>query len=309
MKKKFINFLILLSTIYFTIELIKNKELVFSTVNNSINLFTKNVFPSLFPFFILSDILINYDLAYYFGLLFKKPFNKIFLIKSEASVIIFLSMISGFPSSAKNIRTLYDKGILNEKEASKILAWSHFSNPLFVLGTVSTFFLNNKRLGIIILLSHYISNFIVGIIIRKYYPKTELSIIQKNEKKEFSVILAKAITNSINTLGLILGTITIFLIISTILVNKLNLNAYNEMILKGILEITQGIKALSLLNIDEIYKVVLSTMFLSFGGLSVHLQIVSQITETKISYKLFLLGRILQTIISGIISYHFYYLF
>jgi len=59
-------------------------------------------------------------------------------------------------------------------------------------------------------------------------------------------------------------------------------------------------------NIPNISKVILSSMMLSFGGLSVHMQIFSQINDVKIKYLPFFIGRILQSIISGILSYLFY---
>jgi len=50
-------------------------------------------------------------------------------------------------------------------------------------------------------------------------------------------------------------------------------------------------------------KCVLSVMILSFGGLSVHMQIVSIISDTKIKYFPFLLSRILHSIVSGLMLY------
>ena len=51
--------------------------------------------------------------------------------------ILILSIISGFPSNARNTRTLYDKGLITLDEANHILIFSHFSNPLFILTTIS----------------------------------------------------------------------------------------------------------------------------------------------------------------------------
>ena len=64
---------------------------------------------------------------------------------------------------------------------------------------------------------------------------------------------------------------------------------------------TQGLKHISLLNISNNYKALLICMIISFGGLSVHTQILSIISDTKIEYKPFLLARIIHVIISFII--------
>ena len=77
-------------------------------------------------------------------------------------------------------------------------------------------------------------------------------------------------------------------------------------ILKGILELTIGLKDLALLELSDLYKVVISTMFISFGGLSVHMQVISQLVGTDIKYRDFFVGRIFQMVISGVLAYVFY---
>ena len=75
------------------------------------------------------------------------------------------------------------------------------------------------------------------------------------------------------------------------------------MLIKGILEITIGIEALGKLCLPMIYKGVIASCFLAFGGLSVHMQVISQITGTDIKYRYFFIGRVYQMILSGIITY------
>ena len=75
------------------------------------------------------------------------------------------------------------------------------------------------------------------------------------------------------------------------------------MLVKGLLEITIGIEAVSKLDISILFKMVVASCFLAFGGLSVHLQVMSQLVDTKINYHYFFLGRIWQMILSGIITY------
>ena len=81
------------------------------------------------------------------------------------------------------------------------------------------------------------------------------------------------------------------------------------MIVKGLLEITIGIESLGKLGLSIIYKAVIASCFLAFGGFSVHMQVISQISGTKINYKYFFIGRIYQMILSGIITYFICLLF
>ena len=96
---------------------------------------------------------------------------------------------------------------------------------------------------------------------------------------------------------------TIFLILSSIIQNIFNLSDISNAVISGILELTQGIKYVSLLSIDMKIKGALITFFLSFGGISVHMQIMSIISDTKIKYKPFFIARIIHSIISTTIAY------
>jgi len=67
-----------------------------------------------------------------------------------------------------------------------------------------------------------------------------------------------------------------------------------------------GLLELSLLDISNLAKVMFSSSILSFGGLSIFMQVLSQISDTDISIKPYILGRFYQMIISFILSYFFY---
>lgn len=307
--KKYSNFLIVIITLFFLIEIFTNKNLIFNTISFSLDIWVNNLIPSLFPMFILSDILITYNFVKYIPKWFINIFSYLFNIKKECTLVFFLSMLSGFPTNAKNIRKLYDMNIINGREASHMLMFTHFSNPLFILGTLSIFFLNNKKLGIIILLSHYLSNFIIGVIVRKLNNISNSTSNEQEKNLHLGPIFVNAIKSSIDTLLLILGTLTCFLMISSIIINRFDLNSYNSLLIKSILEITMGLKELSLFSFSNLTKVILSSCILSFGGLSVHMQVISQLIDTDISYKSFFIGRILQVFISLILSYFIYQLY
>jgi hypothetical protein len=121
--------------------------------------------------------------------------------------------------------------------------------------------------------------------------------------KSIGLMISNALMNAVNTLLLILGVITMFLIITTIIDQNITLSAYNQTILNGTLEMTQGLKYVSLLPIPLKNKALLSAMFISFGGFSVHMQTISMISDSKIKYMPFLIARILHASISGLLVY------
>ena len=297
-------------------EILSESKTIMDAVSFSFNIWITNVFPSLFPFFVLSEILMNYGFIELIGELFKPLFEKLFKMNGNAAFVFIMSLISGFPSNAKYTRELYLQNKLSAKEATKILMFSHFSNPLFILGAISLTFLNDKRLGLIVMVSHYLGNIIIGLLFRNYNASNitndkfslKKAIMQMhykriNNNKRFGAIITNSLINSINTLLLILGVITTFLIITTIIDNNFHLSLLNKSLISGFLEMTQGLKHVSLLNTSTEFKAILICMIISFGGLSVHTQILSIISDTDIKYKPFLLARFIHVVITSIICY------
>ena len=101
---------------------------------------------------------------------------------------------------------------------------------------------------------------------------------------------------------MVAGTATLFLILSTLITRIFKLNNTISFFIKSILEMTMGLSTLSQINLNDIYKVVLSTIIISFGGLSVHMQVISSLEGSNIKYKNYIKGRIYQTIISAVLS-------
>lgn len=306
MNKKILNLIVIVLTLFILYQIIINKILIYNSINLSLDIWVNNLIPALFPFFIITDILINYNFTCYIPKKIKSFCKYLFNVTDNMITILFLSLVSGFPNNARNTRILYDKGLITLDEANHILIFSHFSNPVFVLTTVGLFFFNNKTIGIILLISHYFSNFILGILFRSFFNHKNNNDLKYDNDVNFGNVLINAIKKAVDTILLICGIVTIFLLLASIIDNIFNLDIYTSMIVKGMLEITIGIESLAKLNLPIVYKAVIASCFLAFGGFSVHMQVISQISDTKISYKYFLIGRIYQMILSGIITYLIY---
>lgn len=319
MRKFITSILIMCVLLFIMFEILTSSTSIMETVSFSFGVWKNNIFPSLFPFFVLSEFLINYGFIEFVSELFKPIMNKLFKVKGVGAFVFIMSLISGFPSNSKYVRELYMNGLINEYEGTKLLTFTHFSNPLFILGTISILFLNNKEVGFLILLCHYFGNIIVGFMFRNYYvsEKESSKISFKNallnmhkrrisNNKSFGEVMSGALTNGINTLLLIFGVVTLFLVITTIIDNNINLSSYYQSILNGIVEMTQGLKYVSLLDIPLKIKSTLSVMFISFGGISVHIQLISILSDTKIKYFPFFVARVIHACISSLM---FYFLF
>lgn len=301
MKKNIYNFTILSLLILCLICILTNPSEIMKASIFSLEIWRNNIFPSLFPFFILSDFLINYGFVNILGKILKQPMKKLFHLSSNCAFVFVMSIFSGFPSSAKYIARLYQEKQISWEEANNLICFTHFSNPLFIMGTVFSL-LNDYKICIYILLSHYISNIIIGIFYKEEYSNSinkELYI----KRKPFIVVFKESIENTIHTLIYILGTMTVFLTITTIIFTYIDIDVFSSSILRGLLEITQGIKYVSSLSISSYLKGLIITGFLSFGGICIHMQVLGIIKEVKIKYSRYLFSRVLHALIAIIIYF------
>lgn len=297
MKKNLYNFTILSFLILCLLFILSNPKEIIEAGIFSLEIWKKNIFPSLFPFFILADLLINYGFVGILGKLLKKPIQSLFHLRSVCAFVIIMSLLSGFPSSAKYITKLYHEKIITLKEANHLITFTHFSNPLFILGTIFSL-LNNQKICLCILFAHYGANFILGILLREKKQETTQSKFEQT-KKPFVACFSNSIENTIHTLAYILGTITVFLVLTTVLFKYIDLPILLKNILRGFLEITQGIKYISAMDLSIHLKGLIITIFLSFGGLCIHMQVLGIIKDIKIKYSRYFFSRILHAIFAS----------
>lgn len=303
MKTKYKNIIIIICSLFFLVNLIIYRNLVFDTVGFSLNIWITSLLPALFPFFIVSDILINYDVIKYFPKVIRNSIKYLFNVSDNGLVIILLSMLSGFPSNARNIKNMYLDKKITKEEGEHLLYFTHFSNPMFILGTIPLI-LNSNKISKYILISHYLANIILGICLKKYNRVNDSNNSNyKEDKHNFGLVLTTSIRKSLDSVLGILGTLTVFLIISTLLINFFNLDNTSSLLIKSILELTSGLKELGSYNLLNKHLLIISSCILSFGGLSVHMQVINELVDTDISYKNYFIGRILQVVLSLGISY------
>ena len=299
MKEKIGNFTFCLFCFISIIFIFINNKEVAEIIINATNLFFRKVFVSLFPMFIINDILISLNIPFYFYLIFNKLFLKVFKTSGLGAYVFIMSLISGTPSNAYILKELVTENKLSYEEANHFLMFTYFSNPLFLTMMLKNIFDFKTTLKIILI--HYISNIIIGIIKRGKAPRITNQSIPIESKKSGSILI-KSINKSINTLLMILGTVTFYMLLTYMITYPFKDNIFLKTIFSGFLEITNGLNNLSSLNICSKIKEIIAIAIISFGGLSIHTQIKSILEDTKINYKYFLKGRIFHTLISILLT-------
>ncbi len=125
------------SIVLLIVLIIIKRPVIIGAVLESINIWITNIFPSLFPFLIISDLIISTDLINTITKYIGWFFNKVFKMSKYSSYVLIMSLISGCPSNAKFVKDLLDNNLISKEEAVKVLSMSLLYNPILILTITS----------------------------------------------------------------------------------------------------------------------------------------------------------------------------
>ena len=98
-------------------------------------LWAECVLPSLFPFMVITLLLIKMGAAQAAA----KPFTKllnVFKLPAAAAPLFVMSVFSGYPAGSRILNEYCDLGLIDQKQAKKLAPLCSTCGPLFALGTV-----------------------------------------------------------------------------------------------------------------------------------------------------------------------------
>ena len=272
-----------LLTLLLFILFIVNKNAIVLAAADALSIWSKSLFPVLFPTLILSDILLASGLIDKIPKFFYDIYSKIFKTSPYGLFVFIVSVFGATPTNAKILKDLYDSKLIDKNSLTKVLSQTIFFNPILIL----TF--SNLKVLIIMWVSNVLTSFILRDALVSESPlKTSYNL-------DFN--LNKSIEKNMKTILNILGTLTVFLSLSNIVPIK---NPILKTFISGILEITSGFTRIKLYTVSPINDILMLT-FTSLASFSIIMQIKSILKETKFDSKYFYTSRILTLFISLLI--------
>lgn len=316
--------------------------IIFSSSNliaakKGLKLWVLNVVPSLFPFFVATNLLNHTNIIKYFSKVFNKIMKPIFNVPGEASYAFIVGLISGYPVGAKIVTNLRKLNLCTKDEGERMLCFTNNSGPLFILGTVGITLFGNSTIGILLLITHILSAISVGIILGRISKRKKTIIKNKIYLNNYNSginymhctfsnlgeVLSNSILDASKTVVTIGGFIIIFSILLAILEKSYVLEVislpalcllkilkipieFSTGITSGLIELTNGVSIISLIACKNIsINIILVAFLIGFGGVSVLLQVLSIISKSDLSIKKYLYGKFLQGFISAVYTYLF----
>lgn len=164
LKWPFITFISLL----FILCLILYSDVSVKAALKGINLWLTIVFPSLFPFFVASEILNSTGFVKFSGTFLEPAMRPLFNVPGCGAFALAMGVSSGYPVGAKITTELHTKGLLSKTEAERLLAFTNNSGPLFIIGAVATGMYKMPEIGIFLWVCHILAGLTTGMLFRFY---------------------------------------------------------------------------------------------------------------------------------------------
>lgn len=318
----------------FTICLVLFSKQNIVAAKNGLVLWANNVVPSLFPFFIATELLSHTNLVNYIGKLFNKIMKPLFNVSGIGAYALTLGIISGYPVGAKIVTNFREDNLCSKEEAERLITFTNNSGPLFILGTVGIGLFYDISIGILLLITHLLSALTVGIIFRFWKYKSVIndncttiskSYYNKNisppKFSDLGGIISDSITKATSTTLLIGGFVVLFSVIISILNTSKMFTLLSDLLapvfslfgvskefleplFSGMVELTTGVNLISQVPSKFLsINIVLCSFLLGFGGISIFLQVFSIISKSDISIKPYIIGKLLQGVIAAFYTY------
>lgn len=251
----------------------------------------RTVVPSLFPFFVVTALLLRLGLDSLLRPLCAPIMGPLFRLRGECAAPLLAGFLGGYPTGARAAAQLYEQGAITRSEAERLLGFCNNCGPGFLIGFVGTEVLGSAAAGAALLLVHIAAGLLSGVIICNL-PGREDRLALPCRLPGECCSLPKALTVSVS--GALTSTLSIcayvvFFRTAAALVNLPCLAA-------GVVEMVSGLSGLS----EGPAGFVAAAGLTAWGGLSVHCQTMAVAGELSMKYHA--IGKLVQTVLSVVLA-------
>ena len=293
-----------------------------AAVQEGLKLCYNVIIPSLFPFFILTSLVISLGLAGYLGRLLEPVMRPLFHVGGSCAAALALGFVGGYPVGARAALTLYQSGQCTKTECERLLAFCNNSGPAFILGVVGAGIFADSRVGLLLCLTHALSSLCVGLVFRFYRwgdktsrnARPSPAIGAERFSAAFTGAVKGALTSTLNIcafvvcftviirLGFLSGILpTLAALLGKALAPLGFTELWGQRLLTGVLEMSSGVAALTGSG-SLSGRAAMAAFVLGWAGLSVHCQVLSFLGESGLNVRTYIAGKALHGCFSAALT-------
>lgn len=284
----------------FALCLILLPEICSAAIRKALRLLANDLIPSLFPFIALNALFSASGGTQKAAKLFGGAFSRLFGTSGNLCAPFLVGLISGFPSGAESVSEVYQRSGCKKEEAERALAFCSNAGPAFVVAGLGGIF-GNIGYGALIYAVQILSAWLTA---RLFKPKHHSDIPMPGVTHKSRISLVSAVTASVLPMLNICAFVLIFSPVAALA--ELGLSAV------GAPEIIRAL-ALSFIEITNASAFIAARLPISialpccsfavcWSGLCVHSQTAAAVSESGLSLKFYLAGKLFSAVTAFLLT-------
>lgn len=273
---------VILTTAALAVLILNSREAARAAAEG-VELCLKTAVPSLFPFFVLSAMLVPHCTS-----LRLPRLGRILGFPKGWESIFILGCVGGYPVGAQCVCQGYTAGALEETDARRMIPLCSNCGPSFLFGIVAVQLGSASRAAWVWVICILSSVF------------TALILSGRPTKGESLTLPPISLPQAVQRGCRAMISVCAWIILGKVLISFLPAGIF----LSGLLELTNGCLSLSAVN-DEGTRFILACLFCSFGGICVAMQVFSLCDDAGLSGRGYLACKILQGALSAVLAHTF----
>lgn len=293
-------------------------DVAINYMKNGLKLCAATVIPSLFPFMVVSSLLVSSGVGMRLCRPLSLPTRLIFGVGEGGACAALLGAICGFPIGAKVACSMYDKGMMSKKETERVLTFCNNPSSAFVISAVGISIFGSFRIGVVLYACVILSAVVTGVLMRPFHK-----IDDRTKSSEANLIKAR-LDSSAGTVSLFISAVqesaiamlTVCAMVAFfsslvgcvgVSLSALGVSEAPIAAIFGVCELSSGVSALAALRSS--YALPLCAAALGWSGISVHCQIMAIASGRGLSFKPYFAAKAIQGVVSAALAWTFTKLF
>lgn len=279
-----------------------SSDVAIEYMKKGLGLCAATVIPSLFPFMIISELIVSSGVGVRISRVLARPMRWLFGVSEAGAAAYFLGIVCGFPIGAKTAVSMYDRDVISKRELERLLTFCNNPGSAFVISAVGVSLLGSRGLGVVLYVCVILSSIIVGAVGKLFFSRE-----QRNGSTVAPVAASgdaiKTVTDAIQSSAISMLSVCAYVVFFSALVGCIgsllvHFSPPEELIASifGFFELSSGVGA-AVGTSSKMGTLLLCALFLGWSGLSVHFQIMSVCSGRNLSFKPYIIAKAAQGVV------------
>ena len=257
-----------------------------------------SVVPALFPFLVVSSLLLSLGLGELLSPMLAGLMEPLFRVDGVGSSALLLGLVGGYPIGAKTTADLYRKGLLSQAEAERLLSFCNNSNPVFLISVLGVGVFGSVRAGVWLWLIHLLSALLTGLLLcrRGGGPaRREAGIRATFQAVSLPAAFVSAVGESLSGILSVCAFVTFFYVLAR------PLSCLGGWLGPALVGLTELFSLTPLLTADRAGFILASAMT-GWGGVSVLCQTAAVLEGSGLRLRSCAAGKAVQGLLAGLFA-------